>query len=115
MPSNLASMLDVVTVFCFMDLQSIGPPKRLNRYPSVLWRDKILLAYTASLEHVNGSFDSFAENSMALLYVMFRYTIVWSATCWYVCDGFCRNSHSLEAGHTTSGLVIMAAYRIDLT
>src|SRR5204862_2596100 len=102
MASNSASVLDVVTVFCFVDLQSIGPPKRLNRYPSVLWRDGILSVYAASLAHANSSFDSFAENSMALLYVVFRYTIICSIACWCVGDGFCRNSDSLEAARATS-------------
>ena len=33
--SNSASVVDVVTVFCFLDFQSIGPPNILNTYPSV--------------------------------------------------------------------------------
>ena len=34
--NSSASVVDVVTVFCLVDPQSIGPPKSLKRYPSVL-------------------------------------------------------------------------------
>src|SRR5947207_3217279 len=95
--SSSASVLDVVTVFCFVDLQSIGPPKRLNRYPSVLRRDGMLSPYAASLAQTNGNSVSCAESSIAMLYVVFRYTIACSAACWCAGDGFFKNSDSLAA------------------
>src|SRR5437667_9780596 len=36
--SSSASVVDVETVFCLVELQSMGPPKSLKRYPSELRR-----------------------------------------------------------------------------
>jgi len=60
-------VLDIVTVFCLVDFQSIGPPNSLNREPSVLFLVVELSLKAASLPRTIASFrviDS-AEYSMA--------------------------------------------------
>src|SRR5436190_5291651 len=47
--NSSASVLEVVTVFCFIECQSAGPPKSLYRKPPVLLRVSGSSAYAASL------------------------------------------------------------------
>ena len=49
--SSSASVLDVVTVFCLVERQSMGLLNSLYRYPSVLYLIAILSANTASLTY----------------------------------------------------------------
>src|SRR5437762_12535635 len=47
--SSSASVVDVETVFCLVELQSMGPPNSLKRYPSELRRVVVQFPNPASL------------------------------------------------------------------
>jgi hypothetical protein len=70
-----ASVLEVVTVFYFADLQSTGPLNSENKNPSMLCRDRILFAKVTSLMHVNVVSIVLAKNLIASMYVESRYII----------------------------------------
>src|ERR1700733_10238129 len=71
--NSSASVLDVVTVFCFVERQSIGPLNSLNRYPSVLYLVAESSANAASLAQVIADWSIDAEYSIARLLVPYRY------------------------------------------
>src|SRR5438045_8486239 len=61
-----ASVLEVVTVFCFVECQSAGPPNSLYRKPPVLLRVSGSSAYAASLAQMKiCCSDEGAEYSIA--------------------------------------------------
>src|SRR5437868_349318 len=111
--SNSASVLEVVTVRCLVERQSIGPPNSLNRYPSVLYLVTGSSAKAASLAEMNDCCVSGAENSIAIVCVPLRYDITRSAASWCCCDGLVRNSESLLIALAASGRVIVVAYSRD--
>src|SRR5437762_9197218 len=70
--NSSASVLDVVTVFCFIERQSMGLLNSLNRYPSVLYLVARSSANAASLAHIIWS-PNIAEYSIAKLHVPYSY------------------------------------------
>src|SRR5271155_1685536 len=65
--SDSASVLEVVTVFCLVERQSIGLPNSLNRCPSVLYLVTGSSTNGVSLAQVNTCRESDAENSIAIV------------------------------------------------
>ena len=108
-------MLDVVTVFCFVERQSMGPLNSLNRYPSVLYLVAISSANAASLAHSDWSPDIAAEYSIARLHVPYRYRMARSTASWWRAEGLMRNSDSLLAALAASSLVVVVIYSRDPT
>jgi hypothetical protein len=51
--NSSASVLDVVTVFCFVERQSIDLLNSLNRYPSILYLIAISSVNAVSLAYTN--------------------------------------------------------------
>src|SRR5271163_3374994 len=86
---NSASVLDVVTAFCFVECQSMTPPNSLNRYPSVLRLVAVSSANAASPAHTKTCWLFVpAEYSMAKVLVFCRYEIAWFTAPWCCGDGF---------------------------
>jgi hypothetical protein len=52
--SSSASIVNIVTVHCFVTFQSIGSPKRRKTKPAVLQRVTGLFSYVVSLTQKNG-------------------------------------------------------------
>src|SRR5436309_14186145 len=67
--NSSVSVLDVVTVFCFVERQSMGPLNSLNRYPSVLYLVARSSVNAVSLTHTIWS-PKIAEYSIAKLHVL---------------------------------------------
>ena len=107
--NSSASVLDVVTVFCLVERQSIGPLNSLNRYPSVLYLVIGSSANAASPAQATAVWSFDAEYSIARARVPYRYEMARSTASWWRAEGFRRNSDSLLAALAASGLVIVVA------
>lgn len=106
--SSSASVLDVVTVFCSVERQSIGPLNSLSRYPSVLYLVAGSSAKAASPAQVIACWlRSVAEYSIAQVFVPYKYEMARSTASWWRAEGFMRNSDSLLAALAVSGRVIV--------
>jgi hypothetical protein len=70
--NSSASVIEVVTVFCLVDRQSIGPPNNWNRHLSVLCLVIGSSAKAALLAQLNICGVSNAENSIAKKWVLYK-------------------------------------------
>src|SRR6266516_198358 len=80
--NSSASVLDVVTVFCFVERQSIGPLNSFNRNPSVLCLVAGSSAYAASLAQTTADWSLDAEYSIDRVLVPYKYEMARSTASW---------------------------------
>src|SRR5450432_2304366 len=104
--NSSASVLDVVTVFCFVERQSMGLLNSLNKYPSVLYLVARSSVNAVSLTYINWS-SGITEYSITKFLVPYRYRMARSTASWCRAEGLVRNSDSLLAVLTASALVIV--------
>ena len=110
--SSSASVVDVMTVFCVVDCQAIGPLKSWIRKPCVLFRVAMSSTKLAS-EATYSVYRVIGEYLIVRNLVVYRYKITLLTSIVYKGNRFYINSASLLAAKAISRRTIAARYIIN--